>query len=549
MDEMTRDLLIEIKYHREMREILAAQRDAKELARRHREASMAAKELGRNIERAADRVLSLAKAGVLIGGAAAGGLAWSFLQAARGAQETRLALTTLVQSADSMVNGPFQGVNDAFRYSSELMAKMRQEAISTPATFEDIKNSFRDVAVSARNAGAQYDDIIKLSGNMSTLGKVLGFEGGVVSRDVQQLLRGDIGEISTPQLRAIRMQAQELYKAGKSAEQLKLIMDAIKLPEPLRKMFEESFEGRLATLQDEWALFKQEAGKPILDYLNQELKEALDWINKNREQAKRWARDIGEGVVDAIKWVKDALKWIIDHREDIISWAKWLVGAAGLVKAVSLVGDIVNGFKGLKAVFAVLASHPFILALGSLAYLLGLLNTTPASQAKKDKELLEAYRTGGTGGAVGAAIGGAMEGRGILGMTDAIFGAADTYLNTKGVVDAAKERDAALKRLESDTFNQTQNIIAELQKNMGFRQDMLGWRMPGGTDVAKADVAVTPNTNIDARGAKITIHQVVKATNPAALARASLIDGFTSVAKHVIQPRQRPGSVGLGNGG
>ena len=78
--------------------------------------------------------------------------------------------------------------------------------------------------------------------------------------------------------------------------------------------------------------------------------------------------------------------------------------------------------------------------------------------------------------------------------------------------------------------------------------DVLKWNMMSKEAKVPHDAKVTPKTNIDARGAKITINQRVENTNPAALARASLIDGFVGVTNKIIQPRHRPGSVRLGNG-
>lgn len=583
MDDITRQLVIEIKYRNtHLGPLREAQRAGKEMTRETRNHVAAAKELGRQFDTVANKILSTSKVAALIGAGAGVALGVSLVSAAREAENTRLAITTLVSSADSMVSGPFAGVNEAFAFSADLIKQMREEAISTPATFEGLRDSFRDVVVQARQAGASYSDIIKLSGDMSTMNKTLGFGDGVVSKDVQQLLRGEIGDINTPQLKAIRKEVQELHKAGKAAEQLKLIMAAVKVPEAIRAMQENSFDGALSSLQDEWSMFREEAGKPVLDYLTSEIKEVLKYVRENREAVKQWATEIGAGVLDAVKDVKAALVWMWDHREEIVQWAKMLVGGALLVKALGLVGDIVAGFKGLTAVFTGLAAHPFMVALlaavAAVVALKQFVDDPEGTTIEQSSNLM--------GGALAV-------GAGLSSGLGALFGI-DTVAEAKTLAAGVQkdrdtffaDREVAANAAEMAGYAAGEGMrqAHEYQQMLKTTKELSAWeaeinRQGIGGKGMKAkhkkpweegyvsledyiidglsmmpkppqDAPSTPKPgDMNLYGTKITINQRVENTNPAQLARASLIDGFNAIVSKTISPRQRPGSVRLGNGG
>jgi hypothetical protein len=554
IDSVMKDILIELRYRNQnMAAIKESQRAATELKRRWSDARDAIRSFGDD----AARVLSL---GGLVSGAVGVGMVGYLTKTASAAEDARLGITTLIQSADSMVGGPFANVQAAFAESAKLMADMRLEAVNTPGTFEDISAAWRDTAVQARMAGADYSETIKLAGNMATLSKVYGFEGGVVSRDVQQMLRGEFGDVATPQLMAIKEQVKELHKAGKEAEKLALIMNATDLNPDLKKKFGEGFTGTFASLQDEWSLFAGEAGKPIMGWLTDQMKEALTWINANREAVKGWAIDLGEGVVSVMEDIKAALVWMWKHREDIIGWAVSLGTAVATV--FGFVGDLIGGLESIIGLGPALGVA-LGLALGPIGKAAIALGWIVDSIAKIAKETAGGMPVGATDFFPNAVS--AEEGRKRWAQVNAekkaILGQ-DTFTALGVPVELAlgydpKARDGFgryfVDNLASgySLFDKSQAGAEALRRQLqadGARQAMSALSPNEAKIKLPWDMRTPVPPVIHANGTKITINQRVETDNPAQLARASLLAGFTAVVRSPIRALQREGSVGLGNG-
>jgi len=493
-----------------------------------------------------------AMVGGAIGLAAGVGLTKTLIDEARSAQNEWLGMTTLINSADSMIGGPMANVNAAFKESKVLLDQLRVAAADTPGTFDDINTAFRDLVIPARAAGAEYKEIIKLASDMSTMSKVLGFDPTMVSQDVRTLLRGEQGDIITPQLNMVRDQVAQLARSGQGSQALAMIQRSLAVNPLIMKEFSGGFDAQFATLIDEWKAFAREAGKPVLDWLTKELKEALKWIGQNKDQVKEWAKALGEGVVDALQKVTKALSWMWENREEIIGWAKWLGGATGLALAVTAVNSVVAGIGTLIGLGPALGMS-MTSALGPLLKLAAFMSM-PFFDGKN---MFEVY--GYAGDAVGAAAVG--QGR------DWFFGANDS---TSKMADDRIRELRELKALEQageDIINVRRaggkgtrgsrarpgdpdfvpfQLMDASGKPLSLKRDDSGFF--DAVDVVAKAASVTPNTNNDFRGSKFTINQRVETNNPAALARASLLAGYEAVAKRPIRAKQRPGSVRLANG-
>lgn len=569
----------ERKHHRE------ALKRAKELRERRRE--MLGNVRG-GLSKASSAITSAAPVAGMVGVGLGGWVAKDLLETALAADQAKMAIATMVQSADSIVKGPYAGVNDAFEKTNELIADMRELAKQTPAGFEGIKQAFSDVVVPARMTGASYDDIKALSANMAALNSVYGFEQGVVSRDVQQLLRGDIGEVQTPQLRAIRMQVQKLYKKGDAKGQFGAISKALSLPPEILERFENSPAGMISQLGDEWEQFKIEAGQPILGWLAEELRDALKFVRENREQVKQWAKDLGDGVVDALRWVRDALAWIVENGESIIEWAKRLGIALAAIVAVN---GLVSVFQGVIAIAPALGA--------ALSAAFGPIGAAVAGVAAIAVSLKEIF--GGPAGDVWLAdvlnnssfrqlreAGAAREHAGtetakwqeLLGkkanarapddykkgggyfMKPGDAGYADVRIEPMLMGEDIKQYQAyatqAMAYLGSDIDGirslaaQTRDGFLVLSREVIAAYSTVLTAAQAGVEAllkaATGEKLTIPNVTNDFRGSKFSITQKVETNNPAMLARQTLIAGYEATARQPIRARSRPGSVGLANG-
>lgn len=591
MDAITRDLILRLRVQKAATKPLEdAAKQAKALARQQKQAEewqagglkdrwRDAMRMGREINRqerlehrrrlaelrqlkeararAMGVVGGVARAGVgtaVVGGAiglAAGvGLTKTLVDEARSAQNEWLGMTTLINSADSMVGGPLANVNAAFKESRVLLDQLREAAAATPGTFDDINTAFRDVVIPARRAGAEYKEIIKLASDMSTMSKVLGFDQGIVGQDVRTLLRGDSADIITPMLNDVRKEVAELARRGKGAAALKMIQQRLAVDPAIMAEFSQGFDANFATLTDEWKAFAREAGKPVLGWLTDELRAALKWLKENRDEVKKWARDLGEGVVKALKQVKEILAWIASNSEQIIGWAKWLAGAAGLAVVVTAMNAMVTALKGIIAMGPGLAT-----ALGPVMALATFLSM-PIFEGKSGFEVF-----GYGASAMGAAATG--------GGRDWFFGANESTTKDAQRFMQDLSENKALEQLGEDLINMRspsgrgrgQRTMArpgdpdfvpfEMMDAKGNLMTLAGKGAGSGffDQVTPSSPLARVTNNIDARGARVSVNiDKVETDNPAMLARQSLMAGFTAVARQPIRARTRPGSVGLANG-
>lgn len=128
--------------------------------------------------------------------------------------------------------------------------------------------------------------------------------------------------------------AEGFAKAAKQARELGLIMSDEDVAAA------DEFGDRLEDLEDGWGALKRKFGSALAAGLLPMLKDALTWLKANKDEAGRWASELGTSVANAVVAVKNGFVWIYDHREEILSWAKTLAVAIGTIKVAGLIGDL-----------------------------------------------------------------------------------------------------------------------------------------------------------------------------------------------------------------
>lgn len=282
----------------------------------------------------------------LAAGITLGGIAKGFISANADAESMRLAMTSLIQSADKAAKGPLAKFEDAFEASGRMIELMRKEAVSTPATLDQITDAFNTVAFSGRKAGASFEDISKMAANIATVDMMSGGQG-LVARDVSELMMGKAADdIDTAQLKNIAPTISKLVKRGKNREAWAKIIETLAIDEKLRAKVEDSWEGRLSTFKDQLSEIQREAGKPLFAAAKDALTSMSKWIRENPDKVKQMARDFGEGVLKAAIAIKDAFAWIVDNSGTIKDVALALAG----VWAAGRVGQLGKGLLGAMGV-------------------------------------------------------------------------------------------------------------------------------------------------------------------------------------------------------
>lgn len=524
----------------------------------------------------------------------------------RNAETTRVGMATLIQSTERFVGNNMKFAT-ALERSASVMAKLRKEAIDTPGTLQQVAEAFQTVYMRARGAGLSEDEIVKFAGNIATQDAMMGGKG-VVSRDVEQLLRGEAGDVATPQLAIIKKRIAGLVQRGKMQQAAKEIVTALDLDPEARKAAGQTFDGQLSSAKDKLEEIAMIAGKPLFEELNKGLTEMLKWLDKNKARVNEIAEKVGKGLVDAFKFlvkaveaVGDAIQFIVDNP------------IAAFIAAIPL----------LYAAFTSLAAHPLFAALAALGSLfmtvkaygaVGEAVTNPDLAAAKlfgikDQKELDANRrqTGINDEALSVLK--SMQRAGYdpaahPNMSDSELGAlqqrADAIARAQGVnamrpdlaesvlrvragagqldpADAQVYAQVAWERArrvreaynigflgphEGQEYTEDMRLSMErrlrLEREVGYLQDSQEYRLreaeinrelfdtPGFTIPEKA--LTKAEINVDARGSKVIQTVKLQTNDPSRLTSVGLMSAFTHVAARPLSGRMGLGSVGLATG-
>jgi hypothetical protein len=546
----TKTLLLEVKtvFSAEIGDL---RREMEKLKRQANEAKNPLKGLQDQIKSLSNIVLGATAA---IGGLATYGMARlvkSMVQVAAKTETATFGMAVMLQSADRL-RGRMTPFAAAMSEAAETMELLRRAARDTPGTLDQVREAYQAILGPGRTAGMSNAELVKIAAQIATQDALSG-SPGLVIRDVSQALRGrSDADSGVLQMSGVVPKAAELARRGKHGEALRMLAGALRVDDEALRAAGATFEGRMATFQDQIDALKRAVGGPIFAAVNEELAKASEWLENNKAKVDAWAKAVGGSLLTALRAVKDILVWMIENREAIIKWAVMLVGASLLVKAVGLAKEVVVTFQGLGKVLSILASHPFFTVvastLGALAIVTDQLVYPAEERAKHEAEIERGKRI------------------------SAGFKAAkplekelDAYLSSpQAVLDAAAD-NLALARAKVKAIEAAlgPEALAELRK-----QDVTPWWFIAVNDLenkamrpeevararrlveeeakarklaekeARRKNAILPagapslngGINIDARHSRITVNTRVETDNPAAFADVSLKSAFVAVA-------------------
>lgn len=532
-----------------------------------------------------------------------GGLG-SFITAAMGAmalkslvsfnteiENTRLGIASLLKSGDKM-RGVMTPFATSAREAEEAFTMMRKAAITTPATTMQVADAFKVLALRARVAGMATKDLVALSANVATKDMMMGGKG-LVQMDIEQLLRGQSGQIATPELNMNRQRLAEMGRGGQSKQLLREVQRLLEVGPDEQAAWGASSGGMFATLQDQWDLFKEEVGKPVMGALIRSLKDVLKWLEKNKKLVKDIADAIGEGIVGAFK----ALAWVLDSN------ALKLLGFVVIIKKIG---------QAWTGMMALMAKHPVMAALmAAVTIVQGVQDATGAGKKAEKSELGQAEerfsgnvddarkgRAGGYASPFAEAIWKANQLQSLDGVIKAaneagveemsLFGRRMTPDDYGALVSEATKalgagfgpeqlqqfeaERAALKKAEEEAAaalngfaSATNGVIAKMAAlgiglpameadALGNKSVKKGWisvpqlmaNSMGGLNVKNVEVKKAPV--VDARGSKITVNQQIKTDDPGRLAGATLTGAFVGAFARPLSANMGLGSLALTGG-
>jgi len=298
------------------------------------------------------------------------------------ADDARRGLAVLIQQSF--------GVTDwgrATAAAESLRDRLREIAAVSPGTLDDYMESVRDLAIVAKGTGATLDDLARLTQTVVATQKVGGYQQGVVSRDIRQLLggQGSSAAIQVAGLKPIANEVAALARAGQKAEALRRIVETLQVSPDALASFEQSFDAQITTLQSNWQQFLERAGGPLVSALVTRLQTVNRWIAANGAKVGEYAKAVGTFAVRAVERLVSGVKWLSDNWEGVLSTVKTLatvwVGVK-LLDAVTTVGRAAVAIGGALKV-------AFTGALGPLGVMLAGVTAVVAKLQSADDKLRE----------------------------------------------------------------------------------------------------------------------------------------------------------------
>lgn len=333
---------------------------------RDKQALLAAKRMQRQFQVLAATATGTAKAiskigralvtpfGMGVGVFAAGGLVKYIADAGIKAEETRLNIAALIQQASRASNLPFEGFDSAIEAAEELRLHFRELAIESPVTSKKISESWEQTAFFLSQAGLGLKEQSEFARDIAVMEKQLGRAPGTVGRDVRQIFQGrySVREIQTPVLQDVAEQAAKMVRSGKIEEASKLLKEKLAPDKKLLEAYAESYGGLVTTISDRLLILREEASKPLLEYIKGQLAEWVVWIKENKQEAKEFATALGKGIVSALKAIIRLVKFIARNWETIVTTVKtlatvWILGTLGgaVLNVIGLVKTLSGAFS------------------------------------------------------------------------------------------------------------------------------------------------------------------------------------------------------------
>lgn len=420
------------------------------------------------------------------------------------------------------------------RVGSELKA-LALDASEFGSQFNDLAaqsgigaRALQEVAYAADQAGVPFDEF---RGAVQRMAAVLG--KGLKARDLTMLGKNAAGFVrslkgaktSGAQFELVLAQMAQIPDATKRAAfglrffgraGVKLAALAGDGADGIRKMREEARRlglvmgddavAKADAFGDTWAALgktfeglKRDFGSGLIDGLLPGMEGLLRNVKDNRAEIGAMVRDLGKdiggGIVEIGKWLPGAF-------QSVKSAVEWLTGNSGLL--------------AIGGIFTALMAHPLIATLvGIVASIKWLIDNTPkaATQAEKDKALLDAHKKNGALGGAMAVMGGETQGQtGPLGWAAGVMNVGGFVANEKQALAEAEDRLKRLQQLENDTFNSQAPIRALAENALQF-SDVPGG---GGQSIEKLQVEVVvkdPGGNVDGDATVKTQSKNVKSTS------------------------------------
>ena len=396
-------------------------------------------------------------------------------------------------------------LTDELANADRLFANLQKRAASLPGTTQEYTNMLGQLVRPVTAAGLGMQDLEDITVNAVVAAKAFGVQWEVASRDIQQILQGQVtaGENQLAQSLGIDTAAKRkkfnAQTAAQRAAETKALLTQPQITQ-LAAAQGQTFTGVTSTLKDAIQQFFGKVGVPLFKALTTAVKALNGWIEKNAESINAMAVAIGGALVTAFGVVSDVIGFFVDNSDLAISLIVALTGvmvafgirsAAAWVMAMGPLGLLIAGITLIVFAFLKLKKHAFAIKEA--------FKTAFAAIASAARKVWEAIKSGFN--AAFDFIAGLPVIKQLIQLVQALMGlsASASTKNEKAIRDAATMSKAEFEKAHPE-------LKQSIQDAKGMYQQVPAARVPtttapagGASSTTSAPVsnrAVTNNINV-----------------------------------------------------
>jgi hypothetical protein len=273
-------------------------------------------------------------------------------------EESRLKLTAI---AHMNLDLPWKSAKKA---SGELFEGLREDAIKSPATFQELTDFAVNIESGFLRAGGSLRAMREFTTGAVVASKMLGMEN-IAALDIQQALNGQLtirDRFARAMLEPMGMSHVEFNKIARKdpEEAIRILTKAFTSPtiKEALKEYRFTFIGASSIFKENLQKAFGEIGMPLFKAITDDMVKINEWLENNPKKVAELVRDVGEGLKSGFLMIKDAVSYVVENRETLMTVAKlWLAlkgvgamaGVAGMAGAGGVVGAL-GAFAGALVV-------------------------------------------------------------------------------------------------------------------------------------------------------------------------------------------------------
>lgn len=277
----------------------------------------------------------------------------------RGFGEALFGLNNEAEAAQAKINAFTKNAS----LTADILAKVRQEASTTPFAFQEMANATAALMPVAKQAGLAWEDLLKQAEILAASNPLEGLEGASFS--LREAMTGDFTSI----IERFNLSRQSINKWKEEGvdnmEIVRRAMAEMGYDSDLVAAMGQTMAGRWSTFLDTLDGFKISLTKPTFDFLKEVLGDLQGNLDRNTEKWTAFASAAGEKLAAGLRFGYEAIKetihfiellrGVLDGTEESgqrlgkASWADRLAGRIGALLAtvrgtLQQLSDAMHGF-------------------------------------------------------------------------------------------------------------------------------------------------------------------------------------------------------------